>query len=490
MLKQILTIEKEGAHFDYMIRIGRKPRYDYYYTDCDDGILVASGIFELPPIQEALDLEPSEFAELYQLKNLNYNGNNEKFKNFIKIFTELNDELKLPFETRDYQLLAPSIGLTKEIAILKMCTGSGKSLTISLILEYFRRQNLKGALIVPNINLLTQFANDIKSYNLNDLHKTIIKVGGQGKRTRDPNTLQNGEFLLTTWQSLKNLDDELMQSLDFIICDEVHRFSSECTSKLVLDSINAKYKLGFTGSLPASKNSKLTLYGLFGLEFNIIESADLIRLGMGTPIKIHSTKLIHTADNSYEISKYMDYLERVKFLANLDSRNEIISKLAKNLQAKNLGGTLVLYTLIDHGVKIYKGITGEEPSTLERQKELGVFFMEGSVKAKEREEMRQLMDSMSNAIMIANYSLLSTGVNIKSLRYAIFAAPLKSYTAIVQSLGRGIRTAEGKDLFEVYDIVDHFPGGPSTFNNSSRERKKIYASQKFEYVERKVNLSY
>lgn len=478
----ILTLEKDGWQYDYLVRIGRADKYQYHYQRIDGGIRVANGILELPQVREILGLDEIENLDL-----LHSSKDPTSFKESA-IVSDIIKNSGFPFEPRDYQELAAVKGLAKRIGLLKMCTGSGKSFTISILLEHFRRMGYKGALIVPNINLLTQFANDIKSYNLKDLHKSIIKFGGQSKKTKDPKDIVGGELILTTWQSLRNLDDEIIKSLDFIICDEVHRFSSECTSKLVLDTVNAKYKLGFTGTLPDSRNSKMTLLGLFGIPLQIIESADLIERDMGTPIKIHSTKLVHTIENSQSIRRYMDYLDRVKFINGIEERTSLIARLAKKLSLKSLGSTLVLYTLIDHGVAIYKEMTGEEPSDLERQKELGVFFMEGSVKAKEREEMREAMDLYPNAVMIANYSLLSTGVNIKSLRYAIFASPLKSYTAIVQSLGRGIRKTEGKDVFEVYDIVDSFPGSIRTFENSSNARKKIYKEQKFEFDETSVRM--
>lgn len=316
-----------------------------------------------------------------------------------------------------------------------------------------------------------------------------IQKAGNGDKAR---ALSEDKFvLITTWQSLMNLDVEILEGLDFIICDEVHRFSSECTSKLVLGSLGAKYKLGFTGTLPAAKTQKMTVLGLFGMPNYIISSNELIKLGLGTAIVIHGIKLMHRALESQAISKYSEYIDRVKFLIQIKERNTLIATLAKKLKDKNQGSTLILYTLIEHGELIYKEITNEEirggKDCLERQKELGIFFMTGKTKAKDREYMRNAMEENPEAILIANYSLLSTGVNIKSLRYAIFASPLKSYTAIVQSLGRGIRVADDKELFEVYDIADHF-SGISTFDNSFKARKKIYEGQKFEFSEKKIKM--
>lgn len=506
---KMLSVEKENWQYDYLIRIGRVSKYRYYFENYGEFIKVANGVLEIPPIRETLGLPESEYLEdFYEAKSIEDLQKIkesqkprceedlillDKIDQSISDVKEILDTCDFPFAPFEYQELAAIKGLTKEITLLKMCTGSGKSFTISILLEYFRRKGLKGALIVPNTNLLTQFANDIKSYHLNKVHKGIIKLGGGSKKTEElesKESFKNSKnfLILTTWQSLKNLKSEIYDGLDFIICDEVHRFSSDCTSQLVLDSSGAKYKLGFTGTLPKAKTSLMTLLGLFGIYMNIIESHELISMGRGTPIKIHGIKLTHTAQNSFEISRYKEYLDRIKFIHDIEERNVIITKLARNLSQKNMGSTLILYNLIDHGVQIFRGITGEDPGDIERQEELGVFFMDGSVRAKDREFMRVALDKNPEAILVANYSLLSTGVNIKSLRFAIFASPLKSFTSITQSLGRGIRTAEGKEVFEVYDIIDHFPSGPRTFNNSANSRQKIYESQKFHYDEKVIKL--
>lgn len=89
---------------------------------------------------------------------------------------------------------------------------SGKSLSISLILEFFRRSKKRGILIVPNINLLTQFKSDIDSYGLKELSEETLLLGNGHES--DFSTC----LTITTWQSLMKHMDNL--NFDFIICDE------------------------------------------------------------------------------------------------------------------------------------------------------------------------------------------------------------------------------------------------------------------------------
>lgn len=445
-LENLLKVERDGWQFEYLVKIGAKSKYDYYSERiADDCMVVNNGHLQLP-IFSNVETEKSDFDV-------------QEFGTFIK-------SLDLPFKPRKYQLQAVLDSLRSQKLLSVMCTGSGKSLTIAILLEYFRQHKLNGVLIVPNINLLTQFKNDIKSYNLCDLHQQIQVIGGNSK------TKELSAINLTTWQSLKNIQG--VQNLDFIICDEVHKFSSSCTSALVQDSINAKYKLGFTGTLPSSKSSKMVLIGLFGLPKNLITSQELIDQGLGTRIHINSIKIKYDIETNQAIDLAPEYLDKLKVLTASDFRNNYIVNLTKRIAD---GCTLLLYTLIEHGEKLYQLLTGELPSTLERQFELKVFFMNGAVSAKNREQIRKYMDE-HQCILIANYSLLSTGVNIKSLKYMIFASPLKSFTTVTQSLGRGIRKHHDKQVFEVYDIVDIFTNC-RTFYNQFRERKKIYLKNNF-----------
>jgi type I site-specific restriction endonuclease len=78
-----------------------------------------------------------------------------------------------------------------------------------------------------------------------------------------------------------------------------------------------------------------------------------------------------------------------------------------------------------------------------------------------------------NQILVSGYQLLSTGVNIKKLHNMVLASPLKSYTTVTQSIGRGMRLHESKKEFTVFDLVDDLgfrkPGG--TFYKQYLHRK-------------------
>ena len=94
-----------------------------------------------------------------------------------------------------------------------------------------------------------------------------------------------------------------------------------------------------------------------------------------------------------------------------------------------------------------------------------------------------LWEKENDAIIVASYGTFSLGINIKRLHNIIFASPYKSQIKVLQSIGRGLRTAEDKNVLNVFDISDDL-------SYNSREnytlkhlgyRVEIYNKEEFEY---------
>jgi predicted helicase len=90
-------------------------------------------------------------------------------------------------------------------------------------------------------------------------------------------------------------------------------------------------------------------------------------------------------------------------------------------------------------------------------------------------------------ILLASYGTLAVGVNIKNLHTLIFCHPLKAKIRTLQSIGRILRTADGKGQVKLIDIVDDFSytrGTKIQTNTTLKhffERLKIYESESFKY---------
>ena len=112
-----------------------------------------------------------------------------------------------------------------------------------------------------------------------------------------------------------------------------------------------------------------------------------------------------------------------------------------------------------------------------------VFFVYGDTEAKERERIRAIVETESDAIIIASYGVFSTGISVKRLHNIIFASPSKSRIRVLQSIGRQLRVAENKIVARLYDIGDDL-SWKSWINHTYRhmkERMRLYDSEGFNY---------
>ena len=131
-------------------------------------------------------------------------------------------------------------------------------------------------------------------------------------------------------------------------------------------------------------------------------------------------------------------------MAQSEKRNKYIRNLATALN----GNTLILFQLVEkHGKDLYELIRNK---ATDRE----VFFVYGGVDTEQREKVREITEKSDNAIIVASYGTFSTGINIRNLHNIIFASPSKSRIRNLQSIGRGLRIGDSKDIATLYDISD------------------------------------
>ena len=82
------------------------------------------------------------------------------------------------------------------------------------------------------------------------------------------------EYLDECWQHEVLIQDKL-DELDFIICDEVHRFAASVPGEIVKKTLNCKYKWGFTGTLPEDPVMKMELLGKTHCRWGVLSSVSV-----------------------------------------------------------------------------------------------------------------------------------------------------------------------------------------------------------------------
>jgi superfamily II DNA or RNA helicase len=384
-----------------------------------------------------------------------------------------------PIEVRDYQLNSFVHTMRHKRALLLSPTASGKSLMIYLIIrQMIDYKNYKGLIIVPTTSLVEQLYSDFADYssaNGFDVEENVHKVY-QGK---DKYSSKN--LIISTWQSLYQLPKEYFQQFDYIIGDEAHLFKAQSLTTIMTACTNTKYRIGLTGTLDGTKTHKLVLEGLFGPVEKLITTKELIDNKQLANFRIKCLVLKHDEEICKEL-KSKSYQEEIDYIVGCDARNKFIKNLTLSL-GRN---TLVLFQYVDkHGKILYDLISNSK--NLNNRK---VFFVHGATDTDDRENIRKIMEKENDAIVVASFGTFSTGINIRNLHNIIFASPSKSRIRNLQSIGRGLRQSEGKEIATLYDIADDIRLGKHMNYTLKHfvERVRIYNEEHFPYKLYKIGL--
>lgn len=391
---------------------------------------------------------------------------------------EFLSSLKLPFEPREYQEKAILHNILENRSLLVSPTGSGKSLIIYALTRFYNKKTL---IIVPTVSLVHQMLSDFKSYAINDESIDVESIyhciyQGQEKTT-------NKMFTISTWQSIYKMPKSWFEQFDVVIGDEVHQFKAKSLINIMEKLVNAKYRIGTTGTLDGTQTNKITLEGLFGKVFSVTTTKELMDKKHLSKLSIDCIILKYD-EEICKLTNKIKYHDEIKFLVENEKRNNFI----KNLAISTKSNCLVIFQLVElHGKVLYKII---KEKVDREQPDRKVFFVSGETDSLLRESIRQITENETNAIIVASSGVFSTGVNIKNLENIIFASPTKSRVKTLQSIGRTLRVGDNSDKAKLYDIVDDL-----TYKKHKNfavkhflERMKMYNDQKFEYQIHKVNI--
>ena len=388
----------------------------------------------------------------------------------IKIEEDFIDSLKLPVTPRDYQIIAVNHTLTHHKALLLSPTASGKSLIIYILIRYL---NLKTLILVPTTSLVSQMYNDFREYGFDVANNCHTVFAGRDKGSELP-------VIISTWQSIYKMNQKYFEQYELVIGDEAHGFKSKSLTSIMTKCINAKYRIGTTGTLDGTLTHKLVLEGLFGKVYKVTSTKKLIESKHLSPFTIKAILLKHPDSICHDLRK-ISYQEELEYLINSKARNIFIKNLVLNLKTN----TLLLFRFVEKHGKLLHDMIKEESNGRT------IFFVHGGTDADTREQIRHIVESEQNAIIVASYGVFSVGVNIRNLHNIIFASPSKSRIRNLQSIGRGLRKSENKEIATLYDIADDLSYG-SNHNytlDHFEERKKIYKEENFDTTEYYVQLN-
>lgn len=303
--------------------------------------------------------------------------------------------------------------------------------------------------------------------------------------TEDPN------ICIGTYQSLEKWPKEFFKKFHTICVDESHGAKSKTLSSILKKTFCTAYsRFGVSGTFPSDESCEiLTIQSLIGPKITEVSAHELKEKGIISPVEIKALLVNHNDRDYYDrleiirkggMGKEALELER-DYIHNSESRLDLITKIVNKCD-KN---TLILFYTIEYGQKIF--------SSLEKNiKSKDFFYIDGSVRNKVREEIKEFMEDTSGntKVLIASFGTLSTGVSITSIFNVIFADSFKSEQVVIQSIGRSLRLHEEKKTAVIFDIVDMFDSEAKNniLYKHFTEREKFYKKRQYPYKIIKINI--
>ena len=395
-------------------------------------------------------------------------------KQFIETLYQT-EKLDRKFIPRDYQLNALIQSVQKKRRLVLSPTGSGKSLIIYLLTMMYGGRKL---IIVPTISLVLQMTKDFKEYSISSMEDKILGITGTTDKEWKKTIRES--VVISTWQSISKMPPDFFNSFNVIIGDEAHLFTAQSLCGILEKAKNVKYRFGFTGTLDGAKANQLVLEGLFGKVYSTITTKELMNRQELAELNIKLLMLKYSI-NICKIVKGLTYDKEMKFITSYAPRNEFI----KNLTVSLSGNTLLLFQYVDSHGKILYDLIKSAVSAKRK-----VFFVFGGTKGEQRDSVRTLVETETDAIIIASSGVFSTGINIKNLHNIIFTSPSKSKIRNLQSIGRGLRVSDTKTTCTLFDIGDDFEynGKMNYTMRHMLERVKYYNQENFDYKIYKIDM--
>jgi len=457
-IKEHFSVKNPGARFNRFARF--MPQRIYAITPAGYcGIGLVPGIIEFLNNQN-IPFEIKVNQDYKDIVQHTHILNTDNFKT-------LNSEFKL----RDYQETAVSKALDSGYGVVELATGGGKTLIIANLVYAALHQiepTEKILIVVPDLGLVSQTYKDFTSYNF----PIEIVSKWTGNTELDPNArviIANMGILQS-----KSSDISWFSKVGLLVVDECHKLRRGNKVCKLLDKVPTLRRIGFTGTLPENNIDTWNINNFIGpvifkkttTELRAAAGGEYIANAQCLAIKLdYDFKPDYTA-----VSSGQRYLLELDYIHNSKFRNKVIKQLAHNFK----NNCLILIDHIAHGDNLYK-----ELSTLTDKQ---VYFIQGSVEVEERRRVQEIMEQHNNVVCIAISKIFSTGISIKNIHYIVFAAGGKSKIKTLQSIGRGLRVHENKDILTLVDIVDDLIYGIKHYD----KRKEFYDLEKIKITEKTI----
>lgn len=314
--------------------------------------------------------------------------------------------------------------------IIQAPTGAGKTFILISVLKCLPPKT-PVLFVTKNSSLVHQNWEEMQKWGVADLGRWYDKY-------KEPNYVMCVTSHPQTFESIK----KLLPKFKVLVVDEVHDCLSDVPIKAYRKMTNAGVRIGFSAT-PFRWNKKKidevhkwTVKGFFGPVFKTTTTGT----GFLTTKDLQERGILSKSDCVFfPIDRpdlaYEPYQDAVKLGIEQNFYfHDVVKRLARSLE----GRTLIVVERIEQGE--YLNQLMPEAS-----------WIQGKNSLKEREPVINALRKGDNHIAIIMRPIITAGINIK-IHNLINAAGGEGAHNVIQQMGRGLRTADDKEILKYYDF--------------------------------------
>lgn len=387
--------------------------------------------------------------------------------------------------------------------LIQSATGSGKSLIIANLIynlkqQFFKDEDFRTLIYVPNIGLVEQFYSDLLEYGYKP--EEVCRFSGSTKK-KDMKHLATASIVIAnSTYCLQHIAE--IGKIDMVIGDEAHKtFNYGTAGFSVLENflMETKLRVGLSGTLPKG----FKFYQMVGLtgpkvfdasvtelqDQGFISQCDITRINIDVKEVTSNRELLFNTNSIYKVNSVDEtgmslvgsgdpFRAEQKYM--VDNCEKLFQPVLNYIVSETTldDNTIVLFDRTEMGERLFNYLSLlQERNIIDRTP----LFIDGSIPVAERERVRKYVEEHSGCLLLGQSAILSTGINIKSLSKLVLFVGGKSMARTIQSIGRILRLKDGKQA-ECIDVCYSFKYSKRHASERKRLFKEFYNKTKFDKV--------
>lgn len=398
-----------------------------YFFDAKTGVFL-SGL--LPEVVTALRKLNIEFKVEDRRSDFNWKHRNPG-QDFLNPWLPSSFDKQLTLH--DYQPDLAEQAMKYKRGIVIAPTGSGKTFIMITLLKCLPPKT--------PVLFLTKGASLVEQNYQEMIEWGVENVGRWYDKYKEPNIITCATVHVDTFKSLHKM--KLLSKYRVLLVDEVHDCVSKVPDRYYKKMERAIVRIGFSATPFRYDGKKIDGEHKYKVKGNF-----------GALLKTNTTETGFLTTKELQDRKILSGSE--VFFYQLD-RPDLRHETYQDAVELGIEQNFYFHNFINQFVKTLDGrvlIIVERINQGEYLKQLmpNAHWVHGNVKLNDREPVMESLKKDENSVAIVMRQIITAGINVK-IHHLINAAGGKAAHNLIQQMGRGLRTADDKDILNYHDFL-------------------------------------